>query len=212
MGRQRGSEHIVSRPSFIICLLLAVVLLRLRQTDHLGILKKMSKGLVSGLKLLTSRILRVLCVQLKNLGFGSIGHICRRSRGTSKRFLSFMHLKTGRKNSMCYTIGPRSLRKVAPELSSGGALAVAKSLGEALHRFGITNQTECAHFVAQCAHESEGFTVREEIWGPTATQAGCWKRKDLGNWLPYHHGLSWPKQLAPQCRWQGTAARSAGRP
>lgn len=108
----------------------------------------------------------------------------------SRQPTNFMPLKTMSRKKMYYTIGLKSLRKVAPELTNERAVAVARSLGEALHKFGIKDPTECAHFVAQCAHESGGFTIREEIWGPTLTQSGYWKRKeDLGNWLPYHGKL-----------------------
>ena len=85
-----------------------------------------------------------------------------------------------------WRIGPNSLRRVAPELSQQRAIELSVALGEAMHKFGIKDRTECAHFIAQCAHESGGFIYKEEIWGPTKTQAGYWKRKDLGNFLPWH--------------------------
>lgn len=90
-----------------------------------------------------------------------------------------------------YTIGPQSLRNVWRSLSDKDALAWAKAIGEALHRMDITGEYACAHFVAQCAHESlEGRWLRE-LWGPTAAQAGYWKRRDLQGPGPLYPGLGY---------------------
>lgn len=87
---------------------------------------------------------------------------------------------------MSFRVGPKSLRVVAPELSQVRAEQLAVHLGTAMKKFRIERPVECAHFVAQCAHESGGFIYSEEIWGPTSAQSSYWKRKDLGNYLPWH--------------------------
>jgi len=38
-----------------------------------------------------------------------------------------------------------------------------------------------AHFVAQAAHETGGFRLMRELWGPTPAQRGYEGRRDLGN-------------------------------
>ena len=52
---------------------------------------------------------------------------------------------------------------------------------KAMRDYGITDPKERAHFLAQCAHESGGFSTKREIWGPTAAQTRYEGRKDLGN-------------------------------
>ena len=78
-----------------------------------------------------------------------------------------------------YTIGPNSLRHVWPSLTLRQARTWARVLGQAMHERGITSPQECAHFIAQCGHESgEGRWLRE-IWGPTPMQRGYGGRRDL---------------------------------
>jgi putative chitinase len=79
-----------------------------------------------------------------------------------------------------HTIDPDALRHVCPNLSRRRARKLAKAIGTALHRFepGV-GQRACAHFVGQCAHETGEFRWLREIWGPTATQAGYWDRREL---------------------------------
>lgn len=90
-----------------------------------------------------------------------------------------------------YAIGPESLRRVWTTLSPTEAKAWARVIGDALHRLDITGEYACAHFVAQCAHESgEGKWLRE-LWGPTTTQAVYWKRRDLQGWGPLWPGLGY---------------------
>lgn len=40
---------------------------------------------------------------------------------------------------------------------------------------------ERAHILSQCDHESGGWRLKYELWGPTATQSGYEGRDDLGN-------------------------------
>lgn len=54
-------------------------------------------------------------------------------------------------------------------------------LVKAMRDYGITDPKERAHFLAQCAHESGGFSTKREIWGPTAAQKRYEGRKTLGN-------------------------------
>lgn len=77
-------------------------------------------------------------------------------------------------------IGWRSLRRVAPNLTKEEAKHLARSLALAMHRFGINNRARCAMFVAQCAHESDGFRVSSEY----ASGAAYEGRRDLGNTHP----------------------------
>lgn len=90
---------------------------------------------------------------------------------------------------MSYTIGPNSLSQVAPSVP--GAAARAKELGEAMHRFSITEPHACAHFIAQCAHESGEFRYIRELWGPTPDQKGYWKRRDIQGPGPLYPGLGY---------------------
>jgi putative chitinase len=86
-----------------------------------------------------------------------------------------------------YTIGPESLRRVWTSLTPAEATEWAAVIGDALHRLGIDGEAACAHFVAQCAHESgEGRWLRE-LWGPTPVQANYWRRRDLQG-----PGTLWP--------------------
>jgi putative chitinase len=54
-------------------------------------------------------------------------------------------------------------------------------LVKAMRDYGITDPKERAHFLAQCAHESGGFSTKREIWGPTAAQKKYEGKKTLGN-------------------------------
>lgn len=58
-----------------------------------------------------------------------------------------------------------------------GAGKYAQALEEACIRFGIVTALEKAHFLAQVAHESDGFNTATEY----ATGAAYEGRKDLGN-------------------------------
>lgn len=65
---------------------------------------------------------------------------------------------------------------------------VAAALGAAaakyLPQYGIDSVLGIAHFLAQAAHETGGFRIFVEIWGPTTAQRGYEGRADLGNTQP----------------------------
>lgn len=48
----------------------------------------------------------------------------------------------------------------------------------------LAHSARLANFVAQAAHESNGFRNLEELWGPTEAQRGYEGRADLGNEQP----------------------------
>ena len=54
----------------------------------------------------------------------------------------------------------------------------------ALFEFGILQPQRVAAWIAQTGHESLGFTLTREIWGPTPAQLRYEGREDLGNILP----------------------------
>ena len=77
-------------------------------------------------------------------------------------------------------IGPRSLRIVCPNLSKKEAGSLSEALGLAMHSNGIDTPAKAEMFIAQCAHESMGFTVATEFASGSAYDG----RKDLGNTKP----------------------------
>lgn len=79
-----------------------------------------------------------------------------------------------------WTIDPDALRHVCPNLTRGEAITIARGLGEAFHRYGITTRARAAMAVAQWAHESANFSTREEF----ASGAKYEGRLDLGNTQP----------------------------
>lgn len=90
-----------------------------------------------------------------------------------------------------HTIGPKTLDSILDrDLSDAQADELAKSIGTALAKFepGIGTFAS-AYFIAQCAHESGEFRWAREIWGPTAVQAGYWKRRELQGPGPLYPGL-----------------------
>lgn len=58
------------------------------------------------------------------------------------------------------------------------------SLRDACAAYGIDTPQRVSAFLAQCAHESMGFAVTTELWGPTAAQQRYEGRADLGNYMP----------------------------
>lgn len=54
----------------------------------------------------------------------------------------------------------------------------------AMDEFFITSPEQCAHFLAQVAHESGRLAYVREIWGPTKAQGRYEGRQDLGNLQP----------------------------
>lgn len=72
---------------------------------------------------------------------------------------------------------------------SGRAVPLAQSLGLALSlnvpAYGVdANANRLAGFLGECCHESLGFTIFRELWGPTPAQLKYEGRADLGNTQP----------------------------
>jgi putative chitinase len=72
-------------------------------------------------------------------------------------------------------VGRRPLGMVLPY---GAAAAVI------LPRYGISTRLRIANFIGQAAHETGGFRLTREIWGPTDAQNRYEGRADLGNTQP----------------------------
>lgn len=85
-------------------------------------------------------------------------------------------------------LGWRSLKRVATfpgdQRPDSFWQALAVDLAYAMQENRIVRPIQCAHFVAQTAHETGGFRWLEEIWGPTPAQRGYEGRLDLGNTQP----------------------------
>jgi putative chitinase len=92
-------------------------------------------------------------------------------------------------------ITPSLLQQLVPSLPADRAATIAAGLQAAAGPGGITTPDRVAAFVAQLAHESQGFLYSTELWGPTAAQLGYEGRRDLGNTQPgdgYRYlGRSW---------------------
>lgn len=74
----------------------------------------------------------------------------------------------------------RALRHVCPWLTPVQAKTIAGGLTVAMRRYGITSPNRAAMFVAQCAHESDGFKTSSEYASGSAYEG----RSDLGNLRP----------------------------
>jgi len=68
--------------------------------------------------------------------------------------------------------------------SRATAVAWAGAVSAAMSEFGIDTPARQAAFIAQCAHESEGFAVVRERWGPSIWQQGYEHHPALGNTQP----------------------------
>jgi putative chitinase len=77
------------------------------------------------------------------------------------------------------------LRKVAPHGRKDILEGVVDRMATTGTEFGITTSPlRLCHFIAQAAHESDGFRTTREYWGPTAAQKRYEGRADLGNTQP----------------------------
>lgn len=86
--------------------------------------------------------------------------------------------------SLVDKLGPAILQAVAPTRAVSKIAAqraiiavVGAALPDALRRYDIVTQTRIPHFIAQAAHESDGFCTTEEY----ASGAAYEGRSDLGN-------------------------------
>ncbi|NII53572.1 glycoside hydrolase family 19 protein [Luteibacter sp. SG786] len=77
----------------------------------------------------------------------------------------------------------QTLSKVA-NISLPRAKLWAEPLSTAMHLYDIEFDWRMAMFIAQVGHESAGFSLTREIWGPTKQQKGYEGREDLGNTQP----------------------------
>lgn len=57
----------------------------------------------------------------------------------------------------------------------------ARPLTVAMERYDVSSVDRQAAFIAECGHESAGFMLLREVWGPTAPQLRYEGRLDLGN-------------------------------
>lgn len=85
---------------------------------------------------------------------------------------------------MSEIITAEELYRSVKELSRERAAELQPHLVRALLEFGIESRIEVAYYLGQVAHESGGFTYREEIWGPNKWQKLYDTKRDLGNWKP----------------------------
>ena len=84
------------------------------------------------------------------------------------------------RNSRPPRIIPWAIKHVVPSLTPVQAQFIAPGLALAMRRFGITKPVRAAMFVAQCAHESDGFRTSTEYASGDAYEG----RADLGNTRP----------------------------
>jgi putative chitinase len=60
-------------------------------------------------------------------------------------------------------------------------LDLGKACADVLPRYGISTTLRVCNFIGQAAHETGGFRLLREIWGPTDAQRRYEGRADLGN-------------------------------
>ena len=77
------------------------------------------------------------------------------------------------------------LRRLAPSAKAGILSAIAEELPTTGADYGLTrSKMLMCHFLAQAAHEADGFRTTHEYWGPTNAQRRYEGRADLGNTRP----------------------------
>lgn len=69
----------------------------------------------------------------------------------------------------------------ATGMSTTTAAMFEGPLNTLFDRFQVNTPLRVAMFLAQAGHESAGFRILREIWGPTPGQSAYEGRKDLGN-------------------------------
>lgn len=78
-------------------------------------------------------------------------------------------------------ITAKILRAIAPRANPAFVDELAKALDDELPLHGLDTPLRQAHFLAQAAHETDGFRTLLEYWGPTEAQRRYEGREDLGN-------------------------------
>jgi len=72
------------------------------------------------------------------------------------------------------------LRRLAPKGSAAIVAGIASGFDRLARGYGVTTQLRICHFLAQAAHETDGFRTLEEYGGP-AYFSRYEGRRDLGN-------------------------------
>jgi putative chitinase len=76
------------------------------------------------------------------------------------------------------------LKAITPKGKPEILAAMAAGMPAVIVEADLTSDLRIAHFLAQNAHESDGFKTTVEYWGPTSAQKRYEGRTDLGNIRP----------------------------